>query len=280
MGVHGLWKLIETSGKPIPLETLENRVLAVDVSIWLYQLVKGFQDKAGQSVTNAYLVGLFHRICKLLFYRIKPIFVFDGGVPALKRKTIAARQNSRSKAEELGEKLRMTLLENLAKQEALGNALGESFVLPKMFHPKEDSLFYLPPVPTSKDCEESDPDSDTEVFRYKDLHSIDINSEEFLSLPPDMRHDILTELKETRKQNSWAKLHLMPEEGSEFSNFQMSRLLKRRAVQVGIEQAEGEMGCRGFTISDLQSILSDQGVELAQRIAADNTTKILYADHL
>ncbi|XP_066903980.1 DNA excision repair protein ERCC-5 isoform X2 [Halyomorpha halys] len=280
MGVHGLWKLIESSGKPVPLETLENRVLAVDVSIWLYQLVKGFQEKAGQSVANAYLLGLFHRICKLLFYRIKPIFVFDGGVPALKRKTIAARQHSRSKAEELGEKLRMTLLENLAKQEALGNALGESFVLPKMFHPKEDSLFNLPPLPASKESEESDLDSDREVFRYKDLHSIDINSEEFLSLPPDMRHDILTELKETRKENSWAKLHLMPEEGSEFSNFQMSRLLKRRAVQVGIEQAEGEMGCRGFTIADLQSILSEQGVELAQRIAADNTTKILYADNL
>lgn len=63
----------------------------------------------------------------------------------------AARQNSRSKAEVLGEKLRMTLLENLAKQEALGKALGESFVLPKMFHPKEDSLFNLPPLPTAKE---------------------------------------------------------------------------------------------------------------------------------
>jgi hypothetical protein len=29
MGVTGLWKLIETSGKPVPLETLEGKVLAV-----------------------------------------------------------------------------------------------------------------------------------------------------------------------------------------------------------------------------------------------------------
>lgn len=29
MGVTGLWKLIEQSGKPVPLETLENKVLAV-----------------------------------------------------------------------------------------------------------------------------------------------------------------------------------------------------------------------------------------------------------
>ena len=29
MGVTGLWKLIEASGKPVPLETLENKVLAI-----------------------------------------------------------------------------------------------------------------------------------------------------------------------------------------------------------------------------------------------------------
>lgn len=29
MGVHGLWRLIEPSGKPVPLETLENKILAV-----------------------------------------------------------------------------------------------------------------------------------------------------------------------------------------------------------------------------------------------------------
>lgn len=29
MGVHGLWRLIEPSGKPVPLESLENKILAV-----------------------------------------------------------------------------------------------------------------------------------------------------------------------------------------------------------------------------------------------------------
>lgn len=29
MGVTGLWKLIEASGKPVPLETLENKILAI-----------------------------------------------------------------------------------------------------------------------------------------------------------------------------------------------------------------------------------------------------------
>lgn len=43
MGVTGLWKLIEGSSKVIPLETLENKVLAIDISIWLHQIVKGLQ---------------------------------------------------------------------------------------------------------------------------------------------------------------------------------------------------------------------------------------------
>ncbi|KAI5743328.1 hypothetical protein M8J77_016922 [Diaphorina citri] len=88
MGVNGLWKLLEASGKPVPVETLENKVLAVDVSIWLHQLTKGTHDLAGGSVPNAHLIGLYHRICKLLFFKIKPVFVFDGGVPQLKKQTI------------------------------------------------------------------------------------------------------------------------------------------------------------------------------------------------
>ena len=36
MGVTGLWKLIEASGKPIPLETLENKVLAIGKYFFVY----------------------------------------------------------------------------------------------------------------------------------------------------------------------------------------------------------------------------------------------------
>lgn len=51
-------------------------------------MVKGFQDSNGATLPNAHLLGLFHRLCKLLYYRIRPVFVFDGGVPPLKRETI------------------------------------------------------------------------------------------------------------------------------------------------------------------------------------------------
>ena len=66
-----------------------------DVSLWLHQAVKGMRDQEGGALDNAHLLSLFHRICKLLFYRIKPVFVFDGGVPLLKRQTLVGRQSDR-----------------------------------------------------------------------------------------------------------------------------------------------------------------------------------------
>ena len=62
----------------------------LDISIWLHQVVKGFQDNKGAALNNAHLLGLFNRLCKLMYYRVKPVFVFDGCVPQLKRDTIVS----------------------------------------------------------------------------------------------------------------------------------------------------------------------------------------------
>lgn len=62
----------------------------LDVSIWLHQAIKGFQDVQGAPLPNAHLLGIYHRVCKLLYFRIKPVFVFDGGVPNLKKETIVS----------------------------------------------------------------------------------------------------------------------------------------------------------------------------------------------
>ncbi|GJJ72581.1 DNA excision repair protein ERCC-5 [Entomortierella parvispora] len=92
MGVKGLWELLHPVARPIKLETLANKQLAIDASIWLHQFLRGMRDQEGQAIGNAHLIGFFRRICKLLFYNIKPIFIYDGGTPALKRKTIQERQ--------------------------------------------------------------------------------------------------------------------------------------------------------------------------------------------
>lgn len=67
---------------------MEGKALAIDSSIWIYQFQATMRDKEGKGLNNAHVLGFLRRICKLLFYGIKPVFVFDGGAPALKRSTI------------------------------------------------------------------------------------------------------------------------------------------------------------------------------------------------
>lgn len=95
MGVTGLWTVVHPCARPIKIETLNKKRLAIDASIWIYQFLKAVRDKEGNQLRNSHVVGFFRRICKLLFIGIRPVFVFDGGAPALKRQTINARKRRR-----------------------------------------------------------------------------------------------------------------------------------------------------------------------------------------
>lgn len=95
MGVTGLWTVVAPTARPTQLASLNRKRLAVDASIWIYQFLKAVRDKEGNALRNSHVVGFFRRICKLLYYGIKPVFVFDGGAPVLKRETIRKRARRR-----------------------------------------------------------------------------------------------------------------------------------------------------------------------------------------
>lgn len=95
MGVAGLWTVLQPCARPIKIETLNKKRLAIDASIWIYQFLKAVRDKEGNALRNSHIVGFFRRICKLLFVGIKPVFVFDGGAPLLKRETVRSRKARR-----------------------------------------------------------------------------------------------------------------------------------------------------------------------------------------
>lgn len=92
MGVQNLWVLLSPVGRQIELESLERQVLAVDASIWLTQFVKAMRDDEGKMIKNAHLIGTFHRVAKLLFFGIRPVFVFDGQTPEIKKRTTSRRR--------------------------------------------------------------------------------------------------------------------------------------------------------------------------------------------
>lgn len=69
---------------------MEGKRMAIDSSIWLYQFQATMRDKDGRVLVNAHILGFLRRISKLLFYGIRPVFVFDGGAPALKKSTIVS----------------------------------------------------------------------------------------------------------------------------------------------------------------------------------------------
>ncbi|KAF2882025.1 hypothetical protein ILUMI_24150 [Ignelater luminosus] len=292
MGVTGLWRLIEPSGKPVPLETLENKVLAVDVSIWLHQAIKGFQDVQGAPLPNAHLLGIYHRVCKLLYFRIKPVFVFDGGVPNLKKETISKRNQQKSKRLSEAERIQRQLLTTLLKHTAVNKVLSEKAKATlatkansskATVKEKNEDIYKLPPSAldstlSSSEDESASGSTSTSPIKQWDLHTIDEKSPHFKALPADVRHEILTDLKETRKQSSWGKIHEMPKQSDGFSSFQMNRLLKRYSVQTSLEEAEKEMGGRTLSLAELETLLKDQGVvtssnSVGKRIASDEHTR-------
>lgn len=44
MGVNSLWDILGPSARPVRLEALSRKKLAVDASIWIYQFLKAVRD--------------------------------------------------------------------------------------------------------------------------------------------------------------------------------------------------------------------------------------------
>ncbi|PCH42190.1 PIN domain-like protein [Wolfiporia cocos MD-104 SS10] len=126
MGVKSLWPLLDPVGRPVLLETMEGKAMAIDSSIWIYQFQATMRDKEGRGLVNAHVLGFLRRICKLLFYGIKPVFVFDGGAPALKRATIAERKKKKSGAALSHAKVAERLLAAQMRREALNQVQTKS----------------------------------------------------------------------------------------------------------------------------------------------------------
>ncbi|KAJ1117977.1 hypothetical protein NDU88_006172 [Pleurodeles waltl] len=272
MGVQGLWKLLESTGRAVNPETLEGKILAVDISIWLNQAVKGARDRQGNAIQNAHLLTLFHRLCKLLFFRIRPIFVFDGEAPGLKKRTLAIRRQRKNAATQDSTKTTEKLLKTFLKRQAIKAVLtGKSDDnLPSLSRVRREELddIYLLPALEEKEKNSSDEEEEKEWEErmtqrqlmeeeyIENPHSVDIESEDFINLPPEVKHEILTDLKELTKRRRTI-FETMPEESNDFSQYQLKGLLKKNTLNRHIETVQKEMNNQSS--GDIQALYESEG---------------------
>ncbi|KAI8877741.1 PIN domain-like protein [Backusella circina FSU 941] len=242
---------------------LRNRRLAIDASIWIYQFIRSMRDKEGYPIRNAHLLGFFRRICKLLFYNIKPVFVFDGGVPVLKLSTIkdrrerreGVRKNLKSTAEKiLRAQMKTRLLQQKGKLNENAPNLDDLALQAVRSKPKLDQ-FELPHM-DRLNTNAFDPRLAT-TQELKDFvddflpEHMDIDSEAFSHLPPEIQYEIIQDIKVKSRQTSWARLESMvrgSKTALDFSKFQiknlkhrnevMQRLLKMNTVAAGDTEVE------------------------------------------
>uniref|UniRef100_A0A8C5SQC8 Uncharacterized protein n=1 Tax=Laticauda laticaudata TaxID=8630 RepID=A0A8C5SQC8_LATLA len=96
MGIVKLAELIKEEApdavRPVTLQEYRDRVVAVDVSVAVYQFrtaMPQMVNRHGQNISS--LQGLFFRTLHLLEKGLKPLFVFEGKPPELKQPVLAKR---------------------------------------------------------------------------------------------------------------------------------------------------------------------------------------------
>ncbi|KAJ6136287.1 XPG/RAD2 endonuclease [Penicillium capsulatum] len=200
MGVTGLWTVVQPCARPIKLETLNKKRLAVDASIWIYQFLKAVRDKEGNALRNSHVVGFFRRICKLLYFGIRPVFVFDGGAPVLKRQTIAARkkrrEGRREDAVQTAGKLLAVQMQRKAEEEA------ENRRRAKKRQEEEEEAITETPVYADETFMDEQERQRTRKFKKKDayhLPNMDVSLEE-MGAPNDPRIMSQEELEQYARQ--------------------------------------------------------------------------------
>lgn len=275
MGVHKLWTLLEPSSKPVKLDSLNDQVLAVDASIWLYQFITALKhqkskNKSGEFsleennvFVNAHLIGFFRRICKLLHYGIKPIFIFDGEVCELKKNTIMERkkrkEGNRESSKDVARRiLAMQLLKrNMKNKKHVTSEVDESNQNDFNTHmTQRNSEWELPEqgtMPTEYDDGrlvaideyEKTVNQMEDELQGIDLESINPASEEFNNLPKSTQYMILYALRSKsrlRMGYSMEQLKAMFPDPVEFSKFQIEMVKRRNFFSQKLLDSTGKHG--------------------------------------
>ncbi|KAJ2895091.1 DNA repair protein rad2, partial [Coemansia aciculifera] len=194
----------------------------------------------------------------LLYYGIRPVFVFDGAAPELKRLTIAERQSMRETKTRDAKRAAHQLLQTQLKLHVLND--GSSGDAIPADAPGDDSLspakkrkrdeYELPPLHRSALATRTENEGDLRMAHPDDLQhlihlaarqseaigddvEVDTESDAFKALSPEDQHDIIVALKVRSRQTSHDRLQQMlqsSETALDFSKQQIDLLVKRNSL--------------------------------------------------
>ncbi len=118
MGIKGLNKFLETNApgsiKEISTSMLTNKVVAIDASIFIYQFASAIKSsvddlKTSEGKITTHIHGILTKTLSILKKKIKPIFVFDGKPPSLKKDVLDSRRSTKTSAEKSAKKIKKEL---------------------------------------------------------------------------------------------------------------------------------------------------------------------------
>ncbi|BHF83372.1 nucleotide-excision repair, DNA incision, 3'-to lesion [Sparganum proliferum] len=248
MGVPGLWKLLETARRKADLEQFRGMKIAIG----------------------------------------KPVFVFDGAVPDLKKATLALRRASRrnlqTKSDLARRRLLNRILQRMAKAETDRKSTKDlSAELLQRLKSGEDarraeidqamfglsSSEYFPPRSGAIRALEEEQESAANLAHdfldgLPSFEDIDLESEAFAALPTSAQVHVLLILQRHLTSRSVACQKVLETEnesstGNAFSTFQLNRLMLRRKLtikQAQIKQQLGEKALREV-VSSLDNRTAD-----------------------
>lgn len=266
MGVNGLWDLVSPVGYRVSNERVRNKILAVDASIWLTQFVKAMRDAEGAKLRNAHLLGVLRRCLKLLFLAVKPVMIFDGDMPLIKRRTLAKRHSTReqhaAKLRRLAEKLLMNRLQQSALKHAIPTHVAKSAKKLTVHEKEQTTIMDDFDKLVQADIDEYDEEQEEDnIVLPNDLDVIDDAT--LLDLPSKVQSKVLKEMKmqnRTRHREDMVQHQSNP---TAFSNTQIEGFLQRTALNQRINRVRN-------------TINKNSGAQ--NRIASDSSRQYIFEE--
>ncbi|XP_065887210.1 DNA excision repair protein ERCC-5 homolog isoform X2 [Dysidea avara] len=179
------------------------------------------------------------------------------------------------------------LVWNYAKLKAMEEITGVTPATTKsiksVVENSQPDLYQLPPLSDNvlrefellERQEEEDIADKTELYQgyCEDVDQLDFDSEHFKSLPAEIQHELITEKRVFEKNRSSVQPETLPENASDFSSYQLTRLVQRSQLSKRLDDVR-----KSLTLAESSAVVgldpNSCQVEV-NRIASDETARYI-----